>query len=220
MEIKKVNITTYAYKRFFCFMMEMFNRLPRNIRSYFSKIINKPIIDKRASFCGLPIFLGKCKIGAYTFMNGDAYLEDVEIGSYCSIGRDLHTINGNHIMTNFSTYTFGHYNKKDPFMKYSFSDNIREKTSGITLKTYIGNDVWIGSYVTILGGVQIGTGAVIGAGSVVTKDIPPYAIAVGNPAKVIRYRFNQEKINKLLQSEWWTYSPEKLAQEWEYLNNI
>ena len=84
--------------------------------------------------------------------------------------------------------------------------------------TYIDHDVWIGSYVGIIGGVHIGTGAVIGAGSIVTKDVPPYAVVAGCPARIIRYRFDEEKRKRLLESKWWEYDAEKLICEWENLN--
>lgn len=67
----------------------------------------------------------------------------------------------------------------------------------------IGNDVWIGTRAMILDGITIGDGAVIGAGAVVTKNVPPYAIVGGVPAKIIKYRFSQDKINELLASQWW-----------------
>ena len=74
----------------------------------------------------------------------------------------------------------------------------------------IGNDVWLGTGVFILGGVRIGNGAVLGANAVVTKDIPPYAVAVGNPARVVKYRFSTEMIHKLLAIKWWNWSTEKV----------
>ena len=80
------------------------------------------------------------------------------------------------------------------------------------LKTSIGNDVWVGSNVIIPGGVRIGTGAIVAAGSVVVKDVPPYAVVGGNPAKVIRLRFSEEQIETLLASEWWNWPIEKISQ--------
>jgi acetyltransferase-like isoleucine patch superfamily enzyme len=77
-------------------------------------------------------------------------------------------------------------------------------------QTTIGNDVFIGANVTIIDGVAIGDGAVIGAGAVVVKDIPPYAVAVGVPAKVIKYRFDHDIIDKLLKLQWWSWSDEEL----------
>ena len=77
----------------------------------------------------------------------------------------------------------------------------------------IENDVWIGAYSTIMSGVKIGNGAVIGASSVVTKDIPPYAIVAGNPAKIIKYRFTEEQIVSLLKIEWWNWDEYKIKNE-------
>jgi acetyltransferase-like isoleucine patch superfamily enzyme len=76
----------------------------------------------------------------------------------------------------------------------------------------IGNDVFIGMNVTILDGVTVGDGVVIGAGTLVSKDIPPYAIVVGNPMRILRYRFSEEVINELLKIEWWNWSPDKLQE--------
>lgn len=77
-------------------------------------------------------------------------------------------------------------------------------------QTIIGSDVWIGHNVSIKAGVTVGTGAVIGTGAVVTKDVPPYAIVAGVPAKVIRFRFSPDVIKALLKSEWWTLSDDDL----------
>lgn len=76
----------------------------------------------------------------------------------------------------------------------------------------IGNDVWIGANVTILRGVHIGDGAVIGANTLVNKDIPPYAIVVGCPARVIKYRFEETVIQKLLNLKWWNWTDEKIQR--------
>ena len=87
-------------------------------------------------------------------------------------------------------------------------------------KTGIGNDVWIGSNVIIPGGIQIGTGAIVATGSVVVKDVPPYAIVGGNPAKIIRYRFSKEQIDVLLGSEWWNWPIEKIRQQVDEFSDI
>jgi acetyltransferase-like isoleucine patch superfamily enzyme len=82
--------------------------------------------------------------------------------------------------------------------------------------TNIGNDVWIGDKVIVIGGITIGDGAVVGAGAVVTHDVPPYAIVAGVPAKVIKYRFDDEKIRKLLDLKWWDWSEEEIKQNREF----
>jgi acetyltransferase-like isoleucine patch superfamily enzyme len=81
----------------------------------------------------------------------------------------------------------------------------------------IGNDVWIGYGATIIGDVSIGDGAIIGAHALVVDDVPPYAVVGGVPAKVIKYRFNEEQIKKLLEIQWWNWPKEKMEQEKKYL---
>ncbi len=84
----------------------------------------------------------------------------------------------------------------------------------------IGNDVWLGNNVMILDGVKISDGAVVGAGAVVTKDIEPYSIVGGVPAKLIRKRYTDEQINKLLHIRWWNWDYEKIKENYKYFSNI
>ncbi|OCG03259.1 hypothetical protein A9G12_08125 [Gilliamella sp. wkB112] len=115
-------------------------------------------------------------------------VKNTKIGKYCSIATNV-TIGADRHPTDWlSTHPF-QYNDTDNFKPLKI--------------TTIGNDVWIGANVVIITGVSIGDGAIIGASSVVTRDIPPYAIVAGIPAKIIRYRFNENIINKLLKLKWW-----------------
>lgn len=130
------------------------------------------------------------------------------IGKFCQIGSGVEFImNGaNHQMKAFSTYPF-----------YIFSKELRKYTPNIEdmpIKgdTVIGNDVWIGQNVTILPGVKIGSGAIIGANSVVASDIPPYTVAVGNPCRVIKERFDLETKALLLDIAWWDWDIEKIEK--------
>jgi virginiamycin A acetyltransferase len=84
----------------------------------------------------------------------------------------------------------------------------------------IGNDVWIGARAVILDGITIGDGAIVGACAVVTKDVPPYAVVAGVPARVIRYRFSEKKIRTLLELQWWEWSPEEIKARLAELNSI
>lgn len=159
--------------------------------------------------------LSNCKLdktvviyGSYTLINvnidyasyvsHNAHISNTSIGKFCSIGPNLisgwgiHPIGG--ISTNPAFYSSSRKSK------IVFCDvDIAEEHRPIV----IGNDVFIGANVTILDGISIGDGAVIGAGAVVSKNIPPYAIAVGCPIKVVKYRFSPEIIHHLLKSKWW-----------------
>ncbi len=134
----------------------------------------------------------KVKIGNFTYGNLDVRIWDsgnefLEIGSFCSIAENTKfMLGGNHNMSNLSTYPF----------KAMFSDQAESITKGPII---VGDDVWFGTNTIILSGIKIGKGAVIAAGSVVTKDVPPYSVVGGNPAKVIRYRFDENLIKKLLE---------------------
>ena len=100
-------------------------------------------------------------------------------------------------------------------MKAKFSEHKRLPLK----KTIIGHDVWIGQNVIVKQGVKIGTGAVIGMGSIVTKDVEPYSITAGCPAKEIRKRFDGDMVNKLLNSKWWDYSDDDLYKHAKYFND-
>lgn len=127
----------------------------------------------------------------------------ISIGRYCSFANDVNIfLDGEHHLSSVSTYPFLYLNNKSN-TKVSALKDIRSK-GPVT----IGNDVWIGFGVTVLSGVKIGTGSVIAAGSVVTKDVKPFEIVGGVPAKHIRFRFEKNEITKIMNSKWWLEEPE------------
>jgi virginiamycin A acetyltransferase len=130
------------------------------------------------------------------------------IGKFCAIAKDVKFImNGaNHKISGFSTYPFSIFGNG--------WEKVIPKKEDLPFKgdTIIGNDVWIGYAAVIMPGVKIGDGAVIASKSVVTKDIPAYSIAGGNPAKLIRYRFDEVTIKELLEIAWWNWSAEKITK--------
>lgn len=130
------------------------------------------------------------------------------IGNFVSIAKNVSLGYGLHPINLISTSPSIYKNNK----KY-YSPDVAQAP------IHIGHDVWIGADVAVMNGVSIGTGSVIGAKSVVTKDIPPYAIAVGVPARVIKYRFDNDIINMLLSSKWWEY-PVEVIEKLPYDNPV
>src|SRR5690554_1606768 len=157
------------------------------------------------------------KVGAFSYLI-DGFIYSTEIGNYCSIARDVNIGQGNHPLSWVSTHpfqygddVFGAVNQDCYPTKQSASALSANRPQVLSenrkKRTLINHDVWVGHGAIINAGVNVGVGAVVGAGSVVTKDVPPYAIVGGVPAKIIRYRFSEEQIARLLKSEWWIYAP-------------
>lgn len=146
----------------------------------------------------------------------DDYSNVDSIGSFTSINTRASIGGGNHPMYFVSTHPFLYgAQDKSVYEKNDFIEKSIDISKG-NPKIAIGNDVWIATNAVILPGVTIGDGAVIGAGAIVTKDIPPYAIAVGVPAKIIKYRFSKEIIEGLLKIKWWNWPDEKIKANIDY----
>ena len=149
--------------------------------------------------------LSNVSVGKGTYIADNAIISDTTIGKFCSIGPNLLCGWGIHPIDGISTSPAFYSTKKQSGFTFSKTDKCVEQKHII-----IGNDVFIGGNVTILDGVVIGHGAVIGAGAIVSKDIPPYAIAIGSPIQIVKYRFPPEIIKELLESNWWDDNNEKL----------
>ncbi len=136
-------------------------------------------------------------LGKYSYIARNTLVQNTEIGAFCSIsencsiGMPAHPIN-------FLSTSPVFLNGPNPLRKKLANNRFKNCP-----KTVVGNDVWLGTDVKIKSGITIGTGAIIGAGAVVTKDVPPYAVVGGIPAKILKYRFDDETIEKLLASKWW-----------------
>nr|WP_302480193.1 CatB-related O-acetyltransferase [Sphingomonas bacterium] len=131
--------------------------------------------------------LGEVKVGLYSYANL-SLLRNVTIGRFCSIGRRCSIGAALHSINTITTHPIGRP-----------ADFLSE------VMTEIGNDVWIGDNAVVMPGRRIGDGAIIGAGAVVTKDVAPYAIVVGAPARLLRWRFEPEAIAALGRARWWRY---------------
>lgn len=127
-------------------------------------------------------------IGNYSYVGYNTFITKANIGRYCSIANNVSIGQGEHLINNISTSSLFY---EDPYNILTSGDCI------------IGNDVWIGVGSTVRRGIKIGNGAIIGANSFVNKDVPPFAIVGGVPAKVLKYRFSQEQIEIIEKSKWW-----------------
>ncbi len=152
-------------------------------------------------------FVLNSKLDDYTYTGPWNMIFECSIGKYCSISYGVTIGPPEHNYKLLSTHPFIYRSKYD-----FFDDNETIQQQRFEKKLDIGNDVWIGCNSVIARGISVGDGAVIGANSFVNKNIPPYAIAVGSPAKVIKYRFNEEVIDILKDIKWWNLPPEKIKQ--------
>jgi len=159
--------------------------------------------------------------GKYTYGKPNVHWQNnnakLIVGNFCSIADNINIyLGGNHRTDWITTYPFGHMHKNT---FNNFNGNGHPSTKGDVI---IGNDVWIGNNVTIMSGVTIGDGAVIANNSHVVKNVEPYSLVGGNPAKLIKYRFTPEQIEKLLQIKWWFWDDKKINQHVVFLcnNNI
>lgn len=152
-------------------------------------------------------------VGKYTYCHPNLFVETAlqsKIGSFCSIGPNVIIGHGEHTINFLSTSPYFHFDRLGFKCKKMVA---HDEYWTYNLKgVEIGNDVWIGTGAFIKNGVIIGDGAIIGAESVVTHDVPPYAIVVGNPARILRYRFDQETIKDLLELKWWDFDDEIIKQ--------
>lgn len=144
-------------------------------------------------------------IGYGSGISRDSIMDSVLIGKYTTLGPDIKVITGQHPTSKIASIHPAFYSARGQ-MGFTYVDKTifnETRFAKDQYKVVIGNDVWIGSYTRIMEGVTIGDGAVVAAGAIVTKDVPSYAIVGGVPAKIIKYRFDEETIQKLLKLKWW-----------------
>lgn len=164
----------------------------------------RPYLDE-----GFPISIGRGSYGApRLFWSKGDFGHRLAIGSFCSIAEDVGIFigkHGRHTVDYVSTYPFG-------LVFGRAAGKVASRTEAGNLGVEIGNDVWIGRSALIMSGVTIGDGAVVAARALVNKDIPPYAVVGGMPAKLIKYRFSESTIEKLLRLRWWEWPDEVIAE--------
>jgi len=162
--------------------------------------------------------LEKVNISDFSYISNDSVISNADIGKFCSIGPNVQIGLAPHPSRVFVSTCPAFYSNDNSGCLITFREN--KIFDDAVPKTVLANDIWIGSNVIIPGGVHISTGAIVAAGAVVVKDIPPYAVVGGNPAKIIRYRFAEEQIKTLLVSEWWDWPIEKISQQVDNFSDI
>lgn len=156
-----------------------------------------------------PKLNGRLDLGRFSVANAETEVlcwrwpETVKVGRYCSIGKCSFVVDGNHNPYFASTY---------PFAELGVADGAPQNEL-IKPNPVVGNDVWIGENAFIYSGVVIGDGAVVAGNAVVTKDVPPYAIVAGNPARVVKYRFSPDLVDRFLKVRWWDLPDEFVSDE-------
>lgn len=198
LQIKRVK-TTYSFRK-------------QNLKIGLGCNINISEFGKYV-FLGENVSIVNSQIDDFSYVNKNSQIKNTSIGKFCSIGPNVQIILGKHPSTFVSTHPMFYANNK-PFKTFSDKTYIDEYDN-----VKIGHDVWIAEGVLIPSGVTIGNGAIITARSVITKDVEPYSIVGGIPAKHIKYRFENEIIKKINDSEWWNWDIEKLREKFNLFHD-
>lgn len=207
-------LTIWLSRYLKCLALETINR-KKHLKIYYNSCVSNCSFGLYNTIYA-NVRLAEVILGDYTYIAENSCLNNIKIGKFCSIGPDVLTGLGGHPTNTFvSSHPAFFSTRRQTQITFAKEDCFIENAS-----VKIGNDVWIGARAIILDGVTIGDGVIIGAGAVVTKDVPPYAIAVGVPAQIKKYRFSKEQIDFLLQLKWWDKDFEWLLQNQKIFLNI
>lgn len=194
----------------------------KNAKIAFPSFIGESVSFEGNNYVGRFSHLRNSSIGRYTYLGSGCEFSNCKIGSFCSISSNVKVILGTHPSSGWISTHPLFFSKKsfvgNGFVNEYRFEEFKKTTRGFSCE--IGNDVWIGSSVGILQGITIGDGVIIGANSLVTKDIMPYTIVAGNPARAIRMRFNDDDIEFLTQLKWWNWDIEKIKEMAFYFDKI
>lgn len=202
-------------------------RLPKIIKC---RKNTQSIISNKCVLNNLTILEGKNKIGHVNISNTSigfgtyilsGYAVNGDIGRFTSIGNNFKVIDADHPIRNVSSYPGFYKSKNKDIFLVKNNIEINEQRLCENGKSFIiGSDVWIGDNVSVRGGVTISNGAVVGANAFVTKDVPPYAVVGGIPARIINFRFDDKTIDILNSLEWWNWPLDKIINESAFFDRI
>jgi acetyltransferase-like isoleucine patch superfamily enzyme len=198
-----INLIFYVKKNIRFAIIQMKNPTCKFYRG--SEVLNSGLGNYNVLF--YDTLLINCSVGSHTYIQKNSTLVNATIGKFCSIASNVTVGPGIHKTDGVSTHP-AFYLKNTPLVKV-FSKTDQFVTSK---QTNIGHDVWIGEKAIVIDGVKVGTGAIIASGAVVTKDVEPYSIVGGVPAKHIKFRFNKGVCEQLLETQWWDRSEGWLEQ--------
>lgn len=184
-----------------------------NLDSYSNVKINTSISE--LTNVSEPYRLINVEIGKGTYISINSKISDTRIGKFCSIGPNFLCGWGLHPTNGISTHPYFYSTKRQNSGSMADKNIFKERK-----QINIGNDVLIGANVTVLDGVKIGDGAIIGAGAVVSKNIPEYAIAIGSPIEIKRFRFNDKQRSELKKIQWWDFDEDELNDVNKYFFDI
>lgn len=215
-----MKIKDYVRMKYF-----LFKYREKGILVFKNSLVKKTYFEGK-NMIGENTVISDSYVGYGTYFNAENSINLLKIGKYCSVGPRLNIIIGQHkVEKNVSTfpgfYSVNHKYKNKLGVCYVKKNKFEEKkTLEENYNVVIGSDVWIGSDVKIFQGVRVGDGAVIGTGALVTKDVKPYSIVGGIPAKIIRSRFSEEDINFLLKLKWWDKGEEWIREYGDFFDDI
>lgn len=189
------------------YLLGLFKNFFNSGVSFLTMVDNKSVISPKAKL-NRQVKAYQSNVGSYSYVGSKTELICADIGKFCSIAHKCYIGLGNHSINNISTSPIFTSSKNATGHSWSNTNAFHEFD-----RVTIGNDVWIGVEVIVMGGIKVGNGAIIGAGSIVTKNIPDYAVVVGVPAKIIKYRFEQPIIEKLMTIKWWNFPEDKLKRK-------
>lgn len=180
-----------------------------------SSIDEKSIIEPSARVLDNCI-VNNSQIASYSYIGKNCIIQNTSIGKFCSIAPNVFIGLGQHPTNLFSTSTLFYRSRNALKIKFIDKDHDFKEYDNIS----IGHDVWIGTRAIIMDGITVGNGAIIAANSVITKDVPPYAIVAGIPGKVVKYRFHEERIEEMQKLEWWNWPLEEIRLKMNELNKL